>query len=793
MVEKRSKFFDWRWSYASVCLSPVYEGGGKIWQREDGKGIVFLEKDWDGSGLPMDLVKGVGITGSGFEILDPWERAKWGGYAKIEKKVVFLVEPERFPFLFKREDCKVFLACDWNGWGEARKEECWQLDWERENLCLWMNWEDLTHLGSFAFKFVTDDGVWLAPPDSFPGVEEKSPGAINFVFDQSRTGKDLVSFQISKSPESQQLEILKRVRPSGEFGYRERENGSWFRVYAPRAKHMDLVLLTGETDSIETVHPMDRKEDGSWTVELPEQATGKSYRLAVTHHEHESPHESTTGECLDPYALATVGRDGPGIALPPLDPVPQSEAYAPPDMADLVIAEAHLRDLLDQAPIELSGEERLEFRGLSKWLKSEDCYLSKLGVNAVELQPVLEFDSQSKDEYHWGYMPVSFMAPASAYASDPRDGSAIGEFKELVEAFHDAGLAVILDVVYNHVGIPNHLACLDRELYFSTDAIGRLTNHSGCGNDLNCQSEPARKLVMDSVKYLVQAFDVDGFRFDLGELLGMELLKEMETELRKIKPKIVLIAEPWSFRGRLPFEMNETGYSLWSDSCREKILEFVKTGSSDPRVALDLLQGKLDLENKHPWQSVNYLESHDDYAFIDRLCEASEWKEGKPPPGIEEKARLALGLVLFSPGIPMLSAGQDFLRGKKGVRNTYLRGDLNALDYSAAEKFGDFQQWIRKLIKFRLSPEGRFLRPESLENLAYEEILDEKGGGFGLVIREKDSAVSWLVVVNPTESFLSSVSPSFPDLEKATLLFGKKGEKTHLIGPMEIQAWKLSG
>ena len=283
-------------------------------------------------------------------------------------------------------------------------------------------------------------------------------------------------------------------------------------------------------------------------------------------------------------------------ALPCLHwiPVPQSEAFAPPDMADLVIAEAHLRDLLDQAPIELSDEERLEFRGLSKWLKSEDCYLSKLGVNAVELQPVLEFDSQSKDEYHWGYMPVSFMAPASAYASDPRDGSAIGEFKELVEAFHDAGLAVILDAVYNHAGIPNHLACLDRELYFSTDAIGRLTNHSGCGNDLNCQSEPARKLVMDSVKYLVQAFDADGFRFDLGELLGMELLKEMETELRKIKPKIVLIAEPWSFRGRLPFEMNETGYSLWSDSCREKILEFVKTGSSDPRVALDLLQGKLD-------------------------------------------------------------------------------------------------------------------------------------------------------------------------------------------------------
>ena len=498
-------------------------------------------------------------------------------------------------------------------------------------------------------------------------------------------------------------------------------------------------------------------------------------------------------EILDPYALATVGRDGPGIAVHPLDPVPRSEAYGPPDMANLVIAEAHLRDLLAQAPIELSGEERLGFSGLSKWLQSEDCYLRKLGVNAVELQPILEFDSQTKKEYHWGYMPVSFMAPASAYASDPQNGSAITEFKELVKAFHDADLAVILDVVYNHVGIPNHLAFLDRELYFSTDQIGRLTNHSGCGNDLNCESEPARKLILDSVKYLVQTFDVDGFRFDLGELLGVELLREVETEVRKIKPGIILIAEPWSFRGRLPSEMNETGYSLWSDSCRERVLEYVKEDHPKPKVALDLLQGKLDKENRYPWQAVNYLESHDDYAFIDRLCKASEWKEGKPPAGIEEKARLALGLVLLSPGIPMLSAGQDFLRGKKGVRNTYLRGDLNALDYSAASKFREFQEWIRKLIKFRLSSEGRFLRPESLEDLAYEEILDEKGGGFGLVIRENDSAVSWLIVVNPTESLLDFDSPSFPQLTKAILLFGEKTEKPGQIAPMEIQAWKLSG
>ena len=577
----------------------------------------------------MDLIKGAGITGSGFEILDPWERAKWGGYAKIEKKSSSSLNRNDFRSSSSGKIARYSWPATGTG-GGSKKRRVLAVGLGRGKPLPLDELGRPHALGVLCLQVRHGRRGLARPPDSFPGVEEKSPGAINFVFDQSRTGKDLVSFQISKSPESQQLEILKRMRPSGEFGYRERENGSWFRVYAPRAKHMDLVLLAGETDSMETVHPMDLKEDGSWTVELPEQATGKSYRLSVTHHDHENPSESSKRKFLDPYALATVGREGPGIALNPLDPIPRSEAYEPPDMANLVIAEAHLRDLLAQAPIELSKEERLEFRGLTKWLKSEDCYLRKLGVNAVELQPILEFDSQSKEEYHWGYMPVSFMAPASAYASEPRNGSAIVEFKSLIKAFHNAGMAVILDVVYNHVGIPNHLACLDRELYFSTDAIGRLTNHSGCGNDLNCQSEPARKLVMDSVKYLVQAFDADGFRFDLGELLGMELLKEMETELREIKPGIVLIAEPWSFRGRLPIEMNETGYSLWSDSCREKVLSFVKNGSSEPRVAFDLLQGKLDPDNKHPWQSVNYLESHDDYAFIDRLCEASEWKEGKP-------------------------------------------------------------------------------------------------------------------------------------------------------------------
>ena len=306
----------------------MYEGGGKIC-REDTQGIVFLETDWDGSNLPMDLVEGAGISGSQFETIDPWEREKLGGYAKIGSKVVFLLEPDRFPFLFKRDNCEVFLASEWNGWEQARKGRLLEVGVGRRKSCLWMNWEDLTHLGSFAFKFITGDGIGSPPLDSFLGVEEKSPGAINFVFDQSRTGKDLVSFQILKSPESQNLDILKRARPLGEFdtGNARTVAGSGPTLHGPSA--FDLIIIADETENAETIHPMIFQEDGSWTVEFPEKATGKLYRLAVTHHEHENPQRKLDGRVSGSICLGNSRKGGPGIAIHPPPPVDKDKTFSP--------------------------------------------------------------------------------------------------------------------------------------------------------------------------------------------------------------------------------------------------------------------------------------------------------------------------------------------------------------------------------------------------------------------------------------------------------------------------------
>ena len=379
-------------------------------------------------------------------------------------------------------------------------------------------------------------------------------------------------------------------------------------------------------------------------------------------------------------------------------------------MEDAVVVEAHLRDLLVNAEFPVSGSDRLEFNGLSKWLQSDECYLKRLGANVVELQPVHEFDSRDKRDYHWGYMPINFFSPSSSYGKSASDGSVIDEFSQLVDSFHEAGLSVALDVVYNHVGIPPHLFHLDPELYFLTDEEGNFTNFSGCGNDLKCNSEPVKKLIIDSLIYWVEEFDVDGFRFDLGELLGIELLSEIESELKRIKPGILLFAEPWSFRGRLPVEMNQTSYALWSDACREELLNFSKNQVGKDLV-LKLLDCGLDHQNKHAYQSVNYLESHDDFSLVDRFRDLAIWQdEDVVPPEIVSRVMLAMGLLMVSPGVPMISAGQDFLRHKKGIRNTYLMGEVNAIDYRLEDTFATESTFIRELIRYRLSEYGRRAR-----------------------------------------------------------------------------------
>ncbi len=760
----------------------MYTRGGCVWSNQEGENFVFLAKDWDGGRILEDLVEEAGLLGTSFKSLSPVKRAKFAGYVKTGNQLEFFHQQESH-----RNSKKIYLAGDFNKWEQAKNDPRWELQPHSEDLFVLSSSQSkilLEYGTKWIFKLITEDGEWIEPEETYPCLKKNCWGSYDYLFNSSRTGSDIFTFEQVKGPQNKNLKKWLPVIPEGKFGYFQSEGYSNFRIFAPRVSSVDLLLFS-DNENVQRRISMDPQEDGTWSVLLKENLEGKKYKYAISKESGLKEDEYYEKQIVDPYAKSLCSRNGPGIALTVKSG--NGTRFEPPAAEELVILEAHLRDLLAHAPIELTDEERLEFRGLSKWLKSDDCYLKKLGVNAIELQPIHQFDSKSKDEYHWGYMPVNFFAPCSHYGSDAQMVNS--EFKELVSNFHDSGLAVILDVVYNHVGIPQHLMHIDRELYFTVDQSNELSNHSGCGNDINPHSGATKKIILDSLVHWVEKFDIDGFRFDLAELIEVELLEEIEITLKKIKPNIILIAEPWSFRGRIPTRINRTNYSLWSDQCREKIFEYV-SGKGSASEMVELLKGRLDRDNKKPFQSLNYLESHDDHTFIDRLILDSKNKAIYSEK-ISQLAKIATGILFVSPGIPMITAGQDWLKDKKGVRNTYQQGELNALNYKDLEKSISFHMWIKDLISFRLSDWGKLIRLKKFLSDNQYHFIENQDRSFAFMIfaKSEDQIPELLIIINPNDHYNSLNLPENINCETMKIIIGEKQETCGEIMATSFQIW----
>ena len=720
-----------------------YQRGGKVWIDGSGCGWVALEEDWSGGLLPEDLVAEAGLIGVDFKLVDHGTRAAMGGYAKVDNRWLFFLSHQSMEF-HPIKGVPVYLLGDFNNWKCAPR---YQLTETTDGWGAWINLEILEQFDQCEFKFFSGDGRWMEPHEHFPAYIQEETSIRNSWFHQKRTGRDLFSFRLIKPQGSQGAEKWAQTRPTGSFGFSYDGSRSSFRIFAPRAENVELFVFNNPAKTKVQKFAMEISEDGSWSFESQENLSGKHYQYSITQKDNrEAPY---TKEIIDPYARAMVGRNGPAVALN-LPPRGVDEKFNPPYIGDAVVVEAHLRDLLAHASCDLTDAERLEFGGLTRYLQSEDCYLRKLGANVVELQPVHEFDARAKEDYHWGYMPVNFFSPASVYSNNPTDGSVIQEFSQLVKSFHDAGLAVVLDVVYNHVGIPPHLMHLDMGIYCLSDEKGNLTNFSGCGNDLRCEAEPVKKIIIDSLIYWVEVFDVDGFRFDLGELLGFELLSEIELELKKIKPGILLFAEPWSFRGRLPSDMKQTSFALWSDACREELLNYAKNESGKDLVVKLLTHG-LDPQNLTPYQSVNYLESHDDYSLVDRFRDLAVWQDQDTiPDEVIYRIMVAMGLLMLAPGVPMISAGQDFLRHKNGIRNTYTMGEVNALDYKLEQTYASECRFIRDLIKLRLSEPGRRSRSAGADEWEIHSFSSDLPSVIAMGWKSLKTLEKFLIIANPT-------------------------------------------
>lgn len=732
-----------------------------FWETGD-TGLVILSENWSSTTARPPLLLGpLNASFARIDRLSPAECGRFCRYFRHKNSWVFTIRSERHPQLLDRK-VRVFLGGDFNQWGDAIGRSEWELKpvsgeaGTRYEVRVPL--KRIPRDRTVAFKFVTEEGNWLDVPDSAPNRISEG-GVANFLFDPRQTGHHIFRFhtpadyepvgnekivwrddnleEVHELPHTQFLTV---ARTDLELGAVVQGTSTTFRLFAPRASGVKVLYGHEEDGSDAICETLTLRDGVVWEITVPKNLDGYFYSYRVEGKSIEgTSHFDPSFAVLDPYAKACMGRRGPGIVVAPERLHKVAKPFNPPSWHDLVILEGHVRDLAAHAPIDLSVDERMGYSGLRKWLKSDGSYLREVGVNAIELQPIQEFDNPSREDYHWGYMTVNYFSPESSYALEPERASQIEEFRGLVEDFHKEDIAVILDVVYNHVGEPNHLLFIDKFYYFHLDDANDLVNWSGCGNDLRCDTPMGRRLIIDSLKHLVETYDVDGFRFDLAELIGIEVLREIEIELKKIKPSIILIAEPWSFRGHIQKELQETGFASWNDGYRDGIADYVcGKGSQDTvRHFMAASPGT----TRFAAQTINYTESHDDHCWLDRITERPK-SDGDDPTLLDRRRTHLMASLLFSSlGVPMLAEGQDFLRSKRGISNTYQRGDINALDYNRRFVYSGTHGYFRDWIQFRRSAAGKALRLDGGLREGYLEFFFVDGSSATVVLFNADRSV----------------------------------------------------
>ena len=697
---------------------------GARWETK-ASGLVALSTDWTEAGTPPLALNPPARLVS-LERADPRLWALRSGYWIEDGFVHFFCWKALLP---DGVGAGLLVAGPFNDWGRADDLGRWTLlpvcaqGAEGLELAAPVA-EVLAGAAEVAFKFVRADGRWLEPPHDADNTRRDASGHRNLVLSAARTGRHVFRFLAvdvdpvaapvrlvyAKPDELELCDILASdpldvLEPPGPFGAVVGADSTTFRVFAPRARAVEVSWRRPDA-GLHHLLALRPAGQGAWGGEVPEVLSGACYTLSIRGADESGEGRFADRPFVDPWARAQTDESPPaGIVLGPEDLRPLADGFTPPAVEDLVIVEGHLRDLLG-----LSGADPVRggYRALADWVRTRGSYLRALGVNALELLPCAEFEHRAPEEYHWGYMPVTAFGVANSYASAP-GAVALAEFRDLVRACHEAGLAVILDVVLNHFGSPNGLMATDREYYFRTDPQGRLSNWSGCGNDVRAEAPLFQRLVRESLAHWTETLGVDGVRLDLAELLGTPLLREIEADFRARSPHKILIAEPWSFRGHVARDLDDSTWTSWDDAFREFLPSYVRGHAR----AADLLH-QVAACGARPSARLRYAQSHDDMAWLDRITERPANDALDPRPADVLRTRLMHAILLCSAGVPMLSAGQDFLTTKRGVGNTWRHGELNRLDPSRLERFRGEHEFVARLIGFRRSPAGAGLRPRSV-------------------------------------------------------------------------------
>jgi len=513
-------------------------------------------------------------------------------------------------------------------------------------------------------------------------------------------------------------------------------SGTVFRLWAPEATAVTLRLYQGwDLAFAPDEHPMEPAK-GVWAVTVSGDLAGLYYTF-VTHYEGRGKIEG-----VDPYARAVGPQGLRGYLFDPraTDPQDWDKDQSPvlDHVLDSVIYELHVRDA---SSLVSSGiHHRGKFLGLTEegtrspeGLPTGLDHIASLGVTHVHLLPVFDYDGvddldPEPEDYNWGYNPRNFNALKLAYSTDPRRPEvAVREFKLLVQTLHRRGLRVVLDMVYNHTFATGDSGLNKAYPFYYYRMHGpHFSNGSGCGNELATERSMVRRYILDSLKYWKEEFHLDGFRFDLMGLYDLDTMNEVASTFRDPDPSFLLYGEGWTGGlstlpdDRKAIKANAArvpGIAFFSDENRDTLKGhvfeaglkgFVNGGAGQEwgvKFAAVGCTGHPALGRgtwaTGPAQVINYVAAHDNHTLSDKLVHTN------PDQTADERtamAKLAHGAVFLSQGIPFLHAGEEFLRTKQGVENSYNSSDaINGLDWNALARHRDFVDYIRGLMALRKS------------------------------------------------------------------------------------------
>lgn len=494
------------------------------------------------------------------------------------------------------------------------------------------------------------------------------------------------------------------------------------------------------------------EEKGVWSAKVDGDWKGKYYTYEITNggstnricdiYAHSAAPDSVAGQIVD-LATDTITQ-----------PTGWKSDYTNPfkgEYTDAVIYEMHIRDW-SRAFVENSLGK---FDDITNALKASGefaAHLKDLGVTHVQILPMFDYAEKSDDaNYNWGYNPYQYNVPEGRYVNDyDGDGrNAVCQMRAMIQAFHEAGIAVNMDVVYNHTNGTGIGSLFDMTVpyYYYRLTNGTYSNGSGCGNETASNRVMFKKYMIDSLKHWMNDYHINGFRFDLMGLHEKETMKEIYAELKKIDEHVMVYGEPWT-GGSSPVENGITsdskktvddmeGVAMFNDDIRNAIkgAEFggFQKGfvqgtykEKDDKKEKDLvaaviegLRGSPSL-TKHPGRSINYVECHDNYTLFDKLAMShldltdETWKPAngdlltelnKKEGGLDivkAENKLCAAIIFLAQGTPFINGGQEFMRTKNGDHNSYASEDkINQIDLKFKEKYEDVYNVYKGLIKLR--------------------------------------------------------------------------------------------